>query len=678
MKNRDTVSRIIGLILLLASSMTAVAEEVVRVNITSDAVNYDVDITLFDELAPLNTANFLNYVDSSRYDKSFIHRSVSNFIMQSGGFTFDSNVGQFVYDKVNDQFNGGLQPVLTDPPVPNEFKLSSIRGTVAMAKVAPQYKDSIGNTCYIEGPDCILVDGTGPDSATSQWFVNLEDNSNNLNSQNEGFTVFGKVVSNGMDVIDILRLSEIWNIYATHLDFNELPLNNTDSLISQTSISENNLIMFNSFTRLFHIDTIVNFNPPTGSPETKNFSITNNSVIPVVIGMIDISDIGSEFSVDKSICENKTLAISESCTIQATLTPGSDLYYSANIKVDVTNINHVFNINLTTPAPNLSSSLKIIDYGDQQKYNPATSTPTKEIKLFINNIGDQDLEISSVVSTGETPTAFPYVEDCTSASPLPPGKFCKVTINFAPEITGIINAEMVITSNDPDTPELVIPLTGISNDDLDGVSASIEDLSPNNGDGNNDGVKDRDQSQVFSIPDSINRYNTIITDSSHILDAVSVTSLSSLPLPAENTNLEGGLLKFRLSKLNAGALSSIGVILPADTSAIDVHGFGPTPDDASPHWYSLSANVDIFNNSKITSVEGTTISRNLVRLYVQDGGVGDSDLIVNGEILMRIAIDTKPSGSTDSSMGSTCQYLLLMLFLIVLAGRSIPRVYIKL
>ena len=66
-----------------------------------------------------------------------------------------------------------FSPVPTDSPVVNEFDISNTRGTVAMAKL-----------------------GGDPDSATSQWFVNLADNSANLDAQNGGLTLFSNIFDN--------------------------------------------------------------------------------------------------------------------------------------------------------------------------------------------------------------------------------------------------------------------------------------------------------------------------------------------------------------------------------------------------------------------------------------------------------------------------------------------------
>jgi len=127
----------------------------------------DIEIELLENDAPNTVANFLNYVENNRYDKAFIHRSLPGFIIQGGGFTF---------------LNGTATAIETFPTVDNEFKVSNTRGTVAMAKLGDQ-----------------------PNSATSQWFINLSDNSANLDNQNGGFTVFARVIGNGMEVADAIN-----------------------------------------------------------------------------------------------------------------------------------------------------------------------------------------------------------------------------------------------------------------------------------------------------------------------------------------------------------------------------------------------------------------------------------------------------------------------------------------
>ncbi len=146
-------------------------------------------IELYEEQAPISVANFMNYVNDGDFINSFFHRSVPGFVLQGGGFAFSNN--QFAF-------------VATDAKIKNEFSpgRSNVRGTLAMAKV-----------------------GGDPDSATNQWFINLADNSSNLDNQNGGFTVFGKVLGDGMSVIDSIANLPIYNLTSIHGAFTHVPLN---------------------------------------------------------------------------------------------------------------------------------------------------------------------------------------------------------------------------------------------------------------------------------------------------------------------------------------------------------------------------------------------------------------------------------------------------------------------
>jgi MYXO-CTERM domain-containing protein len=128
----------------------------------------NVNVRLYDSAAPLTVANFLNYTTSNRYNGTFFHRAPQDFVAQGGGFTFTPpNI---------------VNEVVSDPMVKNEPGISNLRGTIAMAKL-----------------------GSGPDTATNQWFFNIEDNSANLDFQNGGFTVFGRIVGTGLTVVDAIN-----------------------------------------------------------------------------------------------------------------------------------------------------------------------------------------------------------------------------------------------------------------------------------------------------------------------------------------------------------------------------------------------------------------------------------------------------------------------------------------
>ena len=84
--------------------------------------------------------------------------------------------------------------------------------------------------------------GGDPDSATSQWFLNLADNTANLDGQNGGFTVFGQVVGNGMDVVDAIGALQT---FAFSSPFGELPLRNytTADFNNNVAIDDTNLMI---------------------------------------------------------------------------------------------------------------------------------------------------------------------------------------------------------------------------------------------------------------------------------------------------------------------------------------------------------------------------------------------------------------------------------------------------
>ena len=155
----------------------------VRMSVRLAAVTKTFDIALYDQAKPISSANFLSYVNGGRYANNFIHRSIPGFVIQGGGFAWTTR---------------GVIEVPTSPTIQNEPGISNLRGTVAMAKL-----------------------GGDPNSATSQWFVNLADNSANLDGQNGGFTVFGRVVGNGMTVVDEIAALPTYNAGSP---FDNLPL----------------------------------------------------------------------------------------------------------------------------------------------------------------------------------------------------------------------------------------------------------------------------------------------------------------------------------------------------------------------------------------------------------------------------------------------------------------------
>lgn len=127
----------------------------------------DIVVELDSQKAPITTRNFVQYVQAGHYDGTVFHRVIPEFMIQGGGMTAD------------------LREKPTRDPIALENKsgLTNKRGTIAMARTMD------------------------PDSATSQFFINVVDNPmlDPANSRDGfGYAVFGKVVR-GMDVVDKIR-----------------------------------------------------------------------------------------------------------------------------------------------------------------------------------------------------------------------------------------------------------------------------------------------------------------------------------------------------------------------------------------------------------------------------------------------------------------------------------------
>ena len=121
-------------------------------------------IELAPDKAPKTVENFLAYVDAGFYSGTIFHRVIRMFMVQGGGMDATLKKKKTFRPPVELEVNRGL---------------SNLRGTVAMARTS------------------------NPNSATSQFFVNVVDNKR-LDSTGGGYAVFGKVIS-GMDVVDAIR-----------------------------------------------------------------------------------------------------------------------------------------------------------------------------------------------------------------------------------------------------------------------------------------------------------------------------------------------------------------------------------------------------------------------------------------------------------------------------------------
>jgi peptidyl-prolyl cis-trans isomerase B (cyclophilin B) len=143
---------------------TQLGDKVMVEMVTSKGV---IQLELDAEKAPITVANFIEYVKSGHFEGTIFHRVIPGFVIQGGGM------------------QSGMREKPTNAPIQNEADngLKNLTGTICMART------------------------NDPHSATSQFFINLKDNSfldhTAKDPQGWGYAVFGKVTE-GMDVVEAI------------------------------------------------------------------------------------------------------------------------------------------------------------------------------------------------------------------------------------------------------------------------------------------------------------------------------------------------------------------------------------------------------------------------------------------------------------------------------------------
>lgn len=214
-----------SLIAVLSTGLIGMTQIAQATTVQFQTVMGDFEVNLFDKTTPKTVENFLKYVEDGAFEDTIMHRSVADFIVQGGGFEYTGTLP--------------LRAVTQNAAVVNEPVYSNRRGTIAMAKL-----------------------GNNPNSATNQWFFNLKDNSENLDQQNGGFTVFGQVTGNGMAIIDAMAALSRFNKGGA---FAELPLRNYTAAdhTNNVVVDEDNFVMIQNIVVLdASPDTADGLNPP--------------------------------------------------------------------------------------------------------------------------------------------------------------------------------------------------------------------------------------------------------------------------------------------------------------------------------------------------------------------------------------------------------------------------------
>jgi len=435
------------------------------------------------------------------------------------------------------------------------------------------------------------VDGD-PDSATSEWFFNLDDNSENLDNQNGGFTVFAQVLGDGMDVVDSIaalqRCIDVAPIPQICGSFPDVPFTNAADADDFTNNGLINISYIGSDNEGDGaIDSLEDAAPNNGDGNNDNVLDSTQQFVasfPDESGgytIIEVSPLTPIQSLNVlGITYARANPDASGLTTDRDFTNG---YFS----FDVLNVAPGDNV-VTVTLPAGASPDQFFNFGP----TPGNNSPHWYEFSFDGTTG---AEINANV------IKLHFADGQRGDSDLTLDGTIKAAVGGAAGITG----------------------------DGDGIDDAIEDGAPNNGDGNGDGIADSTQGNVTSLLDIRDSYVTVEAEASHVLRSLSFTGGNDLlaqadPLSSLNgLNFIYGFLSFEVANVAVGGNADIRIILPEGEKPVKFFKFGPTPANPVDHLYEFSFDGET----------GAEFDGNEVILHFVDGKRGDSDLTENGIIV---------------------------------------------
>ncbi len=460
----------------LSQQNTAFAVQIVRLNLDYNNQPHTMDIELFDTVTPQTVNNFLNYVNSGKYNGSFFNRTVPGFIIQTGGFTFRPPTPTSPLRPISENTGLATVPLENSSPVTNEFALTSmtnVRGTLAMAKLAHN-----------------------PDSASNEWFINLADNRTNLDKQNGGFTVFGRVIDNGMSLADEISNFPIQTFAGSVLGpaFGALPVVNYDFTLFPP-ILKDNLVMITSANSSI-VRPILRFTPgftpdgnnfpldvPGDGGRVQTFTFTNTGNESLTIAPI-VNTLASPFTLEADTCSNATLAPvsgnpAASCSLSIRFTAATATVVTDSLALSYTGLSGNYNVNLELKAEGVPATAVLDINRTSVGFSPTDQGGTDTQKVILRNKGGADLTINSITSDN-TDFTFDSIS-CATGTVLTTGQSCDLTLTFTPSsitntfhpggsnITGNLS---IITS----ASTIAVPLSGAGVDPTISITPSTVDF----------------------------------------------------------------------------------------------------------------------------------------------------------------------------------------------------------
>jgi cyclophilin family peptidyl-prolyl cis-trans isomerase len=322
------------------AQLTVVPGTIVQFTISkyADGSSSNFLVQLFDYDKPATVENFIHYITSGSYSNTFFDRDVTNFVLQAGDYV--------TYDRTTNGLNGG--PVSTGTnifpsQVDSEFNVGPLIhnhfGTLAMA----------------------LLTGES-NSATSGFFFNLADNSTNLDNQNGGFTVFGRILS-GTNILQYFNtLSAPSNgIFDLQSSIPTLPVN-YDGTNSPTDAN------------LFYCDFALTNPPVDTTPPTVSITFPAANAALTNFSPLTVTGTASE-----SVTASNNFGLAEVFCVLTALAGVNDGEVQTNAAVGTTN----WSLDLGTNEPGVYRLTAFAQDGAGNLSAPATEYFTNLAQLTI-------------------------------------------------------------------------------------------------------------------------------------------------------------------------------------------------------------------------------------------------------------------------------------------------------
>jgi len=418
--------------------MNCATATVVRMDIQiGTATAQSIYVQLFDTDEPVTVGNFLNYVDDGsgnrRYDGSIIQRSVPGFILQGGGYDYDSALGNVGPASVTH--------IHEDAPIANEFNPahSNLAGTLAMARIPGD-----------------------PNSATSEWYFNAVDNTN-LDSVDGGFTVFGKLLGSDLDVVQSVLALRTVDLGSP---LSELPV--ADTYVTPNPVTGDDLVYLNTVTvnppgHLAVLPKVLDFDlvDPSGAQPVQDVTVQNVGASDVTLGQVATGDpLNAPFSVTSDHCSNVTLASLQTCTLSVTFdlsNPGvfsdtfdipSNAAQQGTLSYRVTGI-----VQANTPTLEIKSGPDL-DFGAIGLANQSTRS------VMVRNIGTGSLSPSAGAISGTDAADFSVTNDGCATTSIDVGATCAITLALDGQSLGTKTAGLIVNAS-PGSQSAQVNLTGV-------------------------------------------------------------------------------------------------------------------------------------------------------------------------------------------------------------------------